>query len=454
MCHSVRASRWLLVLGLFVAGCAAKAPAPIPVFTAPKFPEFMRPAVPPAFANTSAANLETRGWAFLQAGDLKSAEREFTAALKGAPAFYPAEAALGFVELARKDAKAALPRFDRALQEGPNDAAVLVGRGQALVALNREDEALAAFEAAVAADPSLTDLSRRVEVMRFRGVEQNLARARQAGRSGRFDDAIQIYNGAIASSPDSPFLYRELAAVERQRGNADAALEHFRRAVALDPSDATSHVHIGELLQARGDLAGAEKAYVSALAIEPNADAEKRLAELRATTALLALPAEYRAIDSAPQITRGELAALIGVRLAPLLEGGGRSEAALITDVRTHWAANWILAVARAGVMDPFANHAFQPRMLVRRADLAQAVARLLPRAAARDTPRLRAWQAARLKFSDLTASHLAYPAASAAVAAGVMPVGADNAFQPSRAVTGAEAIETIGRIEALAGLK
>ena len=131
-----------------------------------------------------------------------------------------------------------------------------------------------------------------------------------------------------------------------------------------------------------------------------------------------------------------------------------RADAALITDVRNHWAATWILAVARAGVIEPFANHAFQPRSLVRRIDLAQAVARLLPRAAARDDGPLKTWQAARLKFSDLTASHLAYAAASAAVASGVLSAGPDNAFQPSRPVTGAEAIDAITRIEAIAGLK
>ena len=455
MVHSVRAPRWLLAFALCAAGCAAtKAPAPVPVATAPKFPEFMRPAVPLAFANTGAASLQTRGWMFLQAGDLKSAEREFTIALKAAPSFYPAEASLGYLELARKDPKAALPRFDRALQEQPADVAALVGRGQTLVLLNREDDALAAFEAAVAADPSLTDLGRRVEVMRFRSAEQNLARARQAARSGRFDEAIQIYAAAIASSPDSPFLYREVAAIERQRGNADAALEHFRRAAALDPADASSLVQVGELLEARGALEDAEKAFVGALAIEPNADVDKRLAEVRARAALLRLPAEYRAIGATPQITRGELAALIGVRLAPLLEGGRRADAALITDVRSYWAATWILAVTRAGVMDPFANHAFQPRTLIRRVDLAQATARLLPRAGSRNAAQLKTWQSARLKFSDLTASHLAYPAASAAVASGVMTTGPDNAFQPSRPVTGAEALDAIARIEALAGLK
>jgi tetratricopeptide (TPR) repeat protein len=452
-----RCRTWCLVLGVVLAGgivaCAKKPVMTVPVVTTPKYPEFITPVVPQSLANTPAAESETRGWAFLQTGDLKSAEREFTTALRFAPAFYPAEASLGYLELARKDPKAALVRFDRALQSHQQDAAVLVGRGQALLALNRDDEALTAFEGAVAADPSLTEIGRRVEVMRFRGAERNVDRARQAARAGQTDEAIRLYRTAVAASPDSPFLYRELAAVERQSGQADEALEHFRKAVALDQSDARSLGQIGEILDSREDFAGAEQAYSAAVALEPNAEIEKRLEAIRARAALARLPADYRAIDQAAQITRGDLAALIGIRLAPLLEGGRRADAALMTDVRNHWAATWILAVAQAGVIEPFANHAFQPRSVVRRTDLAQAVARLLPRATAKNPAQLRTWQAARLRFTDLSPSHLAYPAASLAVASGVLKA-TDNAFQPARAVTGAEAIETIGRLQALAGLK
>ena len=329
-----------------------------------------------------------------------------------------------------------------------------MARGQSLLALNRESEALAAFTAALAADPSLTDLARRVEVLKFRNAEQGIARARDAARAGRLDEAVQAYTAAIAASPDSPFLYRELAAVERQKGDLDGALEHFRKASALDPGDARSNQQIGEILESRGDREGAEKAYARSLSIEPNAEVEKRVDALRARAALARLPAEYRAIDEAPQLTRADLAALIGVRLAPLLEGGRRGDAALITDVRNNWAATWIVAVARAGIMEPFANHAFQPRTSVRRVDLAQAVARLLARVEAQNPGRTKAWQAARLKFSDLSPSHLAYPAASIAVAAGVLKTGDNDAFQPSKVVTGAEAIDAIEKVGAIAGLR
>ena len=449
--------RKLLFAALVAFSACAPKIVPAPVVTAPKFPEYTQPAVPPSLSGGVAALLQSRGWQFFQNGDLRTAEREFSAAVKSSPEFYPAEISLGYLELARKDAAAALPHFDRALELVPqhDDVAALMGRGQSLLALNRESDALAAFSAALAADPSLTDLGRRVEVLKFRNAEQGLARARDAARAGRLDEAAQAYIAAIVSSPDSPFLYRELAAVERRKGDLDAALEHFRKAAALDPTDARSVQQIGEILEGRGDLEGAEKAYTDSLSIEPNADVEKRVDALRAGAALARLPAEYRAIDEAPQLTRADLAALIGIRLPALLQGARRNgDAALITDVRNNWAATWIVAVARAGIMEPFANHAFQPRTVVRRVDLAQAVARLLAGVEAQNPGRGKSWQSARLKFSDLSPSHLAYPAASIAVAAGVLKTGDNDAFQPSKVVTGAEAIDAIEKVGALAGAR
>jgi Flp pilus assembly protein TadD len=441
-----------LIVVVLVSACTPKT-VPAPVVTAPKFPEFIQPAVPPAFDGSPLAMAQSRGWTFLQAGDMHSAEREFSTALTAAPAFYPAESGLGYVSLANKDARAAVTHFDRALEREQNDVSALVGRGQALLTLNRSEDALAAFRAAVTLDPSLTEIRQRVEVLAFRGVEQGIAHARAAARAGRADEAIQAYTTAIAASPDSPFLYRELAAVERQKGDTAAALEHYRKAAALDPMDARSVGQIGELLEAEGDLAGATKAYTDALAIEPNAEVEKRLDVLREKSAFAALPAEYRAIDQAPQITRADLAALIGIRLAPLVTGTRSRDAALITDVRGNWASIWIMAVARGGIMEPFANHQFQPRSAVRRTDLAQAAARLLSRIAAQHRDQPRTWESARLQFPDLSPGHLAYPAASMAIAAGVMKTGPGDAFQPSRVVTGAEAIDAIDKLQALAGL-
>jgi tetratricopeptide (TPR) repeat protein len=445
----VRAARlhFVIVLTIASAACAARVVQP-PVVTSPRFPQFIAPDVPAELASTLQAWSHDRGWRFLQAGDLRNAEQEFGLALRS-PDFYPSMAGRGYLELARQEPRAALGFFDQALAVRPDYLSALVGRGETLLELQRETDALAAFERALAVNPGLNDVRRRVEVLRFQSLERDLAAARQAAQAGRSDQAIQLYRAAIVASPDSPFLYRELGLVEAGRGDDDAALEHFRRAVALDSSDAASIGQIARIVETRGDLAESLRLYEEALAIEPNADLARRRDLVREQIELAALPAEYQAIPDAPQITRGDLAALIGVRLGPALTQS--REGVVVTDLRTHWAGAWIMAVVRAGAMQAFENHTFQPREVVERAELAETVARLLVDLAPQD--RIRDWRAAAVRFSDVPTGHLAYQAASVAVASGVLDRGPDESFQPARRVTGAEAAQAVERLRAMTPL-
>jgi tetratricopeptide (TPR) repeat protein len=449
--------RTLLLAAVCASACGPKTVAPPPPLppvvelTPLAFADVLRPEVPAVFSGTAAARSQDRGWALLQAGNLKAAARELSATLSTSPDFYPAEIALGHVELARKNAAAALSHFDRALRWSASDRSALLGRGQALLTLGRERDALHTFEVAVAADPSLGDIARNIEVLRFRLQEQTLARARDASRAGRWHEAAAGYAEAVAGSPDSPFLYRELAEAERRAGETDRAIEHLRRAVALDPNDPTALIAVGELLETEGDLEGALTAYRAALALERSAELEARLEALRVRVESARVPDEYRANEARSAITRADLAALIGIRLGALLRTGSTGTA-LVTDWRSSWAAPWILAVTRAGVMEPFANHAFQPRAVVRRIEFAQTVSRLLMILAPTGSARARPWDSARLRFSDLGPSHLGYVAASQAVASGVVKAEAEGGFQPTRPVTGRQAIDSIARLEALAG--
>ena len=438
-----------LVIGVLIlsAACAAKVVQP-PMVASPRYPQFIAPDVPGELSSTLAAWSHDRGWRFLQAGDLRNAEQEFGLALRS-PDFYPSMAGRGYVELAREEPRAALGYFDQALAVRADYVSALVGRGETLLAMHRDADAIAAFERALTVQPGLNDIRRRVEVFKFQSLERDLAAARQAAKAGRGDEAIRLYRDAIGASPDSPFLYRELGLVEAGRGETDAALEHFRRAVELDPSDATSLGQMARIAEARDDLAEAMRLYEEALTIESSADLTRRRDALRERIELAKLPDEYRAIPDAPQITRGDLAALIGVRLGPVLRQS--RDAVVFTDFRSHWAETWIMGVVRAGIMHEFENHTFQPRQAVDRADLAEAAARVLADVAPQE--RIRAWRAAGIRFSDVSTGHQAYEAASITVASGVLDKNADESFQPSRRITGAEAVQAVERLRAMTSL-
>ena len=65
------------------------------------------------------------------------------------------------------------------------------------------------------------------------------------------------------------------------------------------------------------------------------------------------LPAEYQAIETHAQLTRGDLAALIGIRLPALVQAARQKDAVRRHRCPQHWASTWIVGVARAGVMEP-----------------------------------------------------------------------------------------------------
>jgi tetratricopeptide (TPR) repeat protein len=444
----VRKLAFAVLLVTLVAGCAARATMP-PAPVAPRYPDFSYPTVPAAAESIQATRIE-RGWRYLQSDNQRNAQREFEAALKLQPSFHPAATGLGYLELARRASKAAVAFFDRALETDAAYAPALVGRGRALLELGRDGEALASFEAAVKADPSLSDLQARIQVLRFRAVQENLARAKAASDAGQWAEARAAYTQAIAASPESAFLYRDLGLVERKAGEQAVAIEQFRKAIALEPQDAVSHAQIGGILEQQGDIAGAIAAYDQARSLDPDVISPEHITKLRDTEALAKMPAEYRAIPSSPAATRAEVAALMGVRLAGLI-GRTKPRQIVVTDVRSHWAQEWISTVVRAGIMDTQPNYTFQPNGRVRRGDLAHTVSRVLALIAAVQPSAAKAWQGARLKISDVPSGHLSYPAVSAAVASGVMPLTENSTFQLLRPVTGAEIVEAVTRLEALA---
>jgi tetratricopeptide (TPR) repeat protein len=437
-----------IVIVLALSACTGKpAVAPAPAPGAPKFPDFVFPS---AQAGSEMSERQAAAWQTLQAGDPRGAEREFAALLKQAPDFYPAEAGLGYAAFARHDNGQAVAHFDKALATNAAYAPALAGKGDALLALGRTDAALEAFQAALAADPGLTSLRERVDVLKFRVAQDNIANARKAADAGRFDEARRRYQTAITASPESEFLYRELASVEHRAGDDTSALTHAQRAAQMDPSDVRVLTLIAQIYEGQKAWTQAADAYEAVSAVDPSDATAAKIDAMRENAAFEAMPDEYKHIDEAATVTRAQLAALLAVHLKALLQPARGQAGLVIVDSRGNWAAQWILEVVRAGVMDTFPNHTFQPSAIVRRADLAEAATRTLLLVGQRKPKLVTQWRDARPMIADVAPSNLSYQAVAMAVSSGVMTLE-NGAFQPTRPVTGPEALDTVSKLTALA---
>ena len=242
----------------------------------------------------------------------------FNAALKEAPAFYPSEAGLGYVALARNDNKAAASHFDRALarQRGVRAGARRTRRGAADA--RRARAGSPQLRGGPRRRPSAVGAPRtrrRPPVSRrSRTTSTPRARRRRPGGSTR---RARLYPA------DDRRVARErvpLSRARRRRAHARAiwrpALEHARKAVKLNPSEPRNFVTIAEILEAQGDYAKAAEAYGAASGDR----ADRRRSTPRSTRCASGRRSprcrpSTKSIETSPTVTRAQLAALLGVRL-------------------------------------------------------------------------------------------------------------------------------------------
>ncbi len=447
-----RSALAVVLLASLVAGCSRPVPLPIVAPGTERYPDYPKPMLTGAMARQEVVAREhERAWLQLQSGDARGAERTLRELLKKSPRAYPSQVVLGFARLSLDQPADALQWFDRALVADATYVPALIGRGEALVELDREGEAFEAYQTALEGAPGQPVAIRRVEVLRFKAVQSDVAAARAALAADRLDQARAQYERALRASPESGFLHRDLAAVERRLGHTARARTLVDKALALDAEDAAAWTMRGELEEAAGDAEAAMTSYRRALALDPGlADVARRVAAIERGLEEAALPAEFKAIGESPRVTRGETAALLAYRLPDLLQGAAKGTA-LITDSRRHWAQASILLVARAGAMEVYPNHTFQPTAGMTRGEFAAVVARVLTLVAQRAPQAATGWRDARLSFNDVRTGHPLYRSISRAVASGVLQPLEGQTFGTSRPMSGAEAVAAVQRLTQLA---
>jgi tetratricopeptide (TPR) repeat protein len=327
----------------------------------------------------------------------------------------------------------------------------LVGAVDAKLGAGDDAGALHALEQLLAVDPASPGAAGRLELVRLRVAQDEMRQAMHAYDDGHFEEASLHVARALEATPENGAALRLASSIELGLGHPDLAESRARRAVEIDPQDPQAHAALGEALEASGRHAEALRAYERAVALDPSPEMRERRDALAKASATSGLPAPYREIETAATVSRADVAAVLGVRLAGTLAASPERSSEVVTDVRGHWAERWILSVVRARWMDPLPNHTFQPASTMRRADLAAVVARVLGDAAATRPRDLARWRDARPVFADVTRDHAAYRVAALAVSSGIMTADGGR-FAPGRAVSGAELMGVMERLQRVLG--
>ena len=95
---------------------------------------------------------------------------------------------------------------------------------------------------------------------------------------GRFDRAIEAYKKAISIEPDNADIYNNIGVALKDQGKLEEAIESFKKAVSINPDFFEAHHNMANTLSDHGKLKEAIEAYTRALSINPNyAEAFKNL---------------------------------------------------------------------------------------------------------------------------------------------------------------------------------
>jgi tetratricopeptide (TPR) repeat protein len=164
----------------------------------------------------------------------------------------------------KKDAAAYLKKF---LALKPNDATAQKNLGDMLYEEKNSDGALAAYKAALAADPAVKGFYKRyVELVTAKGV---------------IDETIKALKGAIAAGEADAPMYYALGSVYQKSANYPKAIEMYQKVLTLDPRN-TDALSVLAYCQAKaGNLKEATISYEQVVAMNPQDIKEyKALADL------------------------------------------------------------------------------------------------------------------------------------------------------------------------------
>ena len=327
--------------------------------------------------------------ALLDAGDLDESERLFSQLTD--PACEPAvQFGLGRIAAVHGRHEEAVRHLERAVALFPEFAAAHYALALSYRALGRRDDARTALERHArygALWPSLPDPALEAVTSLREDAAAMLQRGIKLGDAGDIEGAIAAHEAALAADPSLAQAHANLISLYGRAHNWQKAEEHYRAVVASGVSVADAEYDYGVLLGMQEKWELAADAYGRAIARNPqHAQAHNNLGQMRERERKLedALAEYRRAVDAQPTL-----------RIARFNEGRmlialGRNDEAIaslqnLTDPRDAEAPRYLFALSaahfRAGHKDEALRWATEARQLALRygdTELAAAIERNL----------------------------------------------------------------------------
>ena len=259
-----------------------------------------------------------------KAGNAQEADRYYTAILKAQPKHPDANHNMGVLAVGVGKVNEALPFLKTALEANPNIGQFWVSYIDALIKLERIDDAKAVFDQAKSKgakgeafdqiEKRLTGVSTTNAVKNsnvqdppqeklqpqstytIKKLEKVFKEAQKlskkytkspvllefngasAAQIGKPNEAVLAFKKAISINPNNAEAYNNLGVALKEQGKLDKAIEAYKKALSIKPKYAEAHNNLGNVFRDKGKLTQAIEAYTKALSIKSDyADAHNNM---------------------------------------------------------------------------------------------------------------------------------------------------------------------------------
>ncbi len=220
-----------------------------------------------------------------KAGDVKRADRYYTAILKAHPNHSDANHNMGVLVAGLGKFQEALPLFKRALEANFTVTQYWLSYIDTLIKLDQISEAKVVLDQAKskgALGDRLSELEKRILGLEKSIAEKAFSKRQQDPLQEQLQSLVGLYKQGnykevqsqasklLKEYPNSINLYNIFGAANQSLGKLDDAIEAYRKCLLLKPDYAETYYNMANALKTQGKLDDAIDAYTKALSLKPD----------------------------------------------------------------------------------------------------------------------------------------------------------------------------------------
>ena len=214
-----------------------------------------------------------------KAGKAQEADQYYTAILKANPKHPDANHNMGVLAVGVGKVEAALPFFKAALEANSNIAQYWLSYMDALIKLDRIDDAKAVFDQAKnngANGEGFDQIEKRLGSSPAKNSntqeppQEELQSLINLYTQGQHQEALTQAAKLLKQFPNDINLYNITGAASQRLGKLDEAIEAYKKAISLKPDYADAYYNMANALKQKGKLDEAIKIYNKTISIKPD----------------------------------------------------------------------------------------------------------------------------------------------------------------------------------------